>query len=114
MMKLDQAQNIVSIITRWQMFLQGVIEKEPDKLDSTLKLSELIEANSLVEAENKRKRSEQSKGNPQYKSVSIQITVADRLIAAVYVAMNYPANSEAICCINGVGVGCVKIKNPYK
>ena len=110
-MNLSTAQKTISIITRWQMYLQGVIEEKPEKLDSKIKLSELIEANSLVEAENKRKLNGQSEGKTEYKSISIQMTIADRLIAAVYVAMNYPPNSEAICCINDIGVGCVNIIN---
>lgn len=115
-MTLKEAQQIVSAITHWQLFLQGVIDKSGINTDIDLQkysLEDLIKANKLVNANNSRKRKLQEywlNKNGKLKGISQQITLADRLIAGVYTALNFKPDNEIAVLINDIGVGCVKVK----
>lgn len=103
--QIHESKEIVGNIIQWNLWLNGVIEKPKEMLDPNISLSRLIQANEDVKTWNKA----QIKANPKGPITQHQ-TLADRLIAGVYVALNYSTNGEAACCINGIGVGCVKIK----
>jgi hypothetical protein len=114
-MKLKEAQQIVSTIVNWQFVLQGVVSKDEAKLSVDLKkysLEELIKANKLVMSNNSRKAKLQeywrNKGC-ETKGISQQLTLADRLIAGVYTALNFPPDNEVNVLVNDIGVGCVKV-----
>lgn len=103
--QIHESKEIVGKIIEWNLWLNGVIEKPTEKLDPNISLARLIQANEDVKTWNKAQR----KANPG-SPIKQHQTLSDRLIAGVYVALNYSTNGEAACCINGIGVGCVKIK----
>lgn len=110
--KLKEALKIVSVMLGWQFYMQG-LKKRNDILDfdiSKYSLEDLIKANRLVSSNNSRKqkmasywRSRTGKDYP----CTIQTVCADRLIAAIYTLMNFPADGEMIAVIGNKGVGCV-------
>lgn len=114
-MKLNEAQKIVKTIVNWHFVCDGIIERGEleDIIDlSGYSLADLLVANKLVEANNKRKLSlhkHYSNKNGKSKGICLQLTVSDRLIAAVYTAMNYPHNGEIIALMDDIGVGCVSV-----
>jgi hypothetical protein len=58
-MKTNEAKKIISTIIRWQLVLQGVLERNEVKAEVDLSkytLEELLKANHLVESNNSRKR----------------------------------------------------------
>lgn len=115
-MKVSEATKVIGAIIQWQMVLQGVVERDSIKSDLDLRkysLEDLIKANKLVESNNRRKRKMQEywrnkKGSAN--GISQQMTLADRLIAGVYVALNFPATNEVHVLINDIGVGNVVAK----
>jgi len=114
-MKLKEAKEITGYILEWQFVQMGIKEhKDIELFDiSKYSLSDLLKANSMIVANNKRKmkmnKYHQDKGH-KVKSYSISMTLADRLIAAVYTAKNFKPNGEMVAIIDGIGVGCVKVK----
>lgn len=114
--KINEAKQIVSEIINWNMVCIGVIERSELKTNidlSKYSLEDLIKANSLVESSNKRKmnlqKTNQEKGRKS-KGISMSMTLADRIIAAVYTAMNFNPDGEIIALVNDIGVGLVKVK----
>ena len=113
-MNTKEATKIIQEILEWQFILMGV--KERVDYEKTIDLNqyslqELLQANKLVSANNKRKRSLQeywSKKNGKSKGISIQMTCADRVIAGVYFALNFETDREMKVLVNDVGVGLVK------
>lgn len=112
-MKTKEAKEIVKYILEWQFLLMGV--KERSQVSKTLdlskySLSDIIKANNLVTADNKRKENiakyHREKGH-KVKGYSISMVLADRLIAAVYTAISFQPNGEMIALIDDIGVGCV-------
>lgn len=105
-MKIAQAKQIVGTMNLWQMFLMGIGNQPTEVLDGMLTLSQLMEANTKVVKWNKKQRDRQSlKGG----SCEQHLTMADRLIAATYVAMNYEPDDQVKAIMGNVGVGCVKM-----
>ena len=113
-MNYKEAKEIVNYILDWQFVCIGI--KDRKDINKTLDLSkyslnDLIKANSLVSANNKRKEKiceyHRKKGH-KVKGFSISMMLADRSIAAVYTAMSFSPNGEMIGLINDVGVGCVR------
>lgn len=115
-MKLSEAKKIVGYVIEWQFVLMGVKARNDLKeiIDlSKYSLADLIKANSIVDKHNSNKRRIQQKNAEngiKSKPISIQMTLADRLIAAVYVALNFEANGQMQVLINDVAVACVKPK----
>jgi hypothetical protein len=114
-MKLKEATKIVNKIIEWEFVLQGITDREKVASDIDLKqysLDDLLKANKLVSSNNNRKKKLQEyyiKKNGSANGVSIQMTLADRIIAGVYFAMHYQANGEIHVLIDDIGVGCVKL-----
>ena len=114
MMKLKEAKEIVSTILDWQFVLMGVKERDTVSINKDLEkysLEDLIKANKLVNANNKRKESLQKyyrEKNGKANSISISMILADRLIASVYTSLHFQPDGEMIALINDVGCGCVK------
>lgn len=113
-MKLSEAEAIVGHIMEWQFILMGIKKREQLKERINLSkysLEDLIKANKLIESNNSRKSKladyNRGKGR-KTKGYSIHITLADRLIAGVYVALNFQPDGEMVVLINDNGVGCVK------
>jgi len=115
-MKTKESEKIISTIISWQLVLQGVIEREEVKSEIDIKkysLLELLKANQLVEANNKRKRKLQEywrTKNGNSNGISQHMTCADRLISAVYTLLHHAPNSELIAIVGDKGVGCVTVK----
>jgi hypothetical protein len=106
-MKIEIAKKIVSEILEWQFIMMGV--KERNSFKSVIDLNEyslkqLLEANDIVSEVNEITMKE-SKG-----SHTIHMTCADRLISAVYTALNFEPDGEAVVLINDRMVGVVKAK----
>lgn len=113
-MKLAEAKKIVGYILEWQFILMGAKKRHElkDRIDlSKYSLEDLIKANKLVAANNNRKTKladyNRGKGR-KTKGYTIHSTLADRLIAAVYVALKFRPNGEMVALIDDNGVGCVK------
>lgn len=106
-MELNRAKEIVGTVMQWQFWLMGINGKPENELDKNISLQELIDANTEVVKWNKQQRELPRKEGETF---SQHQTLADRLIAAVYVAMNFECNGEAVAVMNGVGVGCVIMK----
>lgn len=115
-MKTSEAKSIVKTILEWQFVLQGIVKRDEVQVDKKLEeysLSELIQANRLVKANNNRKTKLQEyyrKKNGKANGISHQMTLADRVIAGVYFALHYPTNGEASILINDIVAGCVPAK----
>lgn len=114
-MKVKEAKEIVECILEWQFVLMGVTDRKDisNTIDlSKYSLSDLIKANALVKASNKRKEKlaeyHRLKGH-KVNGRSVSMILADRVIAAAYTAMSFTPNGEMIAIINDVGVGCVKV-----
>ena len=111
-MKLKEAKEIVGAIIEWQFVLQGIKEREDVQIFDLRKysLNDLIKANNLVKGNNNRKRKLQeywNKKNGKSKGISVQLILADRLIAGVYTALNFESNGEMQVLINDKAVGIV-------
>jgi|SRR5690606_28237154 len=118
-MKLQEAQEIVGYILDWQFLLMGGKERSdmPSKIDlSKYTLDDLIKANKMVKAHNKRKERlhdyHVSRGH-KTKGFSVSLLLADRIIAAVYTCLNFSPNGEMIGLIDDVGCGCVIAEYKY-
>lgn len=98
-MKLHEAKKIVDAIIGWGMVHQGVIEEYPKFDLKKYSLSELIKANALVKSNNSRKRKLQEhyrNKNGRSKSISINMTIADRGIAAIYTLMHFDSSGQSV------------------
>lgn len=117
-MKIKEAKKIVGYIMAWQFVLMGV--KERSEIIESIKdfdikkysLLDLIKANKMVASENKRKEKlaeyHRNKGH-KVNGRTVHMILADRLIAAVYVALNFEPNQEMHVIINDIGVACVPV-----
>ena len=115
-MKTKEAKELVGYLLEWQFVCMGVKERNEIKEVRDLSkysLHDLLKANELVEKSNNRKRKIQSdnqaKGLPS-KPITISLTLADRVIAAIYTALNFRPDGQMIALVNGNGVGVVKAK----
>ena len=111
-MKLKEAKEIVDSIIEWQFVLQGIKErKDVDIIDlSKYSLEDLIKANKLVKANNSRKQKLQEyyhKKGCKTKSISIQMVLADKLIAGVYSALNFTSEGQMEVLINDRAIAVV-------
>lgn len=115
-MKLEEAQKIVSKMIGWSMVSNGIISEEDDNYPEpiTESLETLIEANRLVERENERQKELSSNG-----SRKISMTIADRGIAALYVAANFDPNdlrleqADILAYHEGAAVLCVNYESCF-
>lgn len=104
-MKIKQAREIVGKMINWSMMGQGIdLPKRPEKI--TESLTDLIKANKMVEKANKRSHDRidkivKEKGSWKG-SRHISMTIADRGIAALYVAANFPGDSPATADVLGM------------
>lgn len=94
-MTVKEAKEIVGKMVLWSMLSQGVpLEEKPEQI--TEDLQTLLKANKIVEAANKRSQERidkivKEKGGWRGKR-HVQMTIADRGIAALYVAANFPGD----------------------
>jgi hypothetical protein len=113
-MKISEARKIVGKMVLWSMITQGIEpEEKPEPL--TEDLQTLLKANRVVEKANDRSRKRvqnilSEKG--QWKGRrSISMTIADRGIAALYVAANFkgdhPTNADILAKHNDNLVFCL-------
>lgn len=103
-MKISEARKIVSEMFRWEMYHMGVIEEMPENINYSL--DDMLKANRIVSRHNKVKDKFLVMGKT-YRRI-MQVTVDDRLIAALYVAMQYEAQKQSITCCNGKYIGVFK------
>lgn len=115
-MKIEEAKKIVNYILDWQFVLMGVKERSEitEKMDlSKYSLSDLLKANKIVQSDNRRKEKVQEyhreKGH-KTNGITINMILADRLAAAVYTAIHFTPNGEAIALMHDVVVGCVRAR----
>lgn len=115
-MTTKEAKNIVGYILQWQFVLMGVIQREeaPEKIDlSKYSLIDFIKANNLVRVNNnRRRRIQQQKQNKglKTKGVKQQMTIDERALAAVYVALHNSVNNQPVALIDDIVVGCGRAK----
>lgn len=90
-MKIKEARAIVAKMVKWSMLSQGIDIETPDLI--TEDLQSLLKANRIVEKSNERSKKRIDKivaEKGSWKgSRSVQMTIADRGIAAIYVAANF-------------------------
>ena len=113
-MSLTEAREIVKEIMQWQMVCMGVFERKEITPQLNLKqysLADLIRANQMVVSDNLRSdklaewhREQGHKVQPR----TVYMTLADRLIAAVYTALHFESDGEMIALAHDRGVGVVK------
>jgi hypothetical protein len=82
----EKAREIVGDMYETFLYFQIGGKQKPKPLDYTL--GEMVEANKIVAELNKTRI-----GNPSGKSVSIQMMLDDRLVAAIYCARHYEGGS---------------------
>lgn len=113
-MSLQEAREIVKEIMQWQMVCMGVFERKEITPKLNLKqysLADIIKANSIVESDNKRSDKLAQWHREQGHNVqprTVYMTLADRLIAAVYTALHFEPDGEMIALAHDRGVGVVK------
>lgn len=93
-MKLQEARKIVSKMIGWTMVNQGVISEGDEKYPKpiTEDLETLLLANKIVDSANKRNSAyadKQLKQKGKSSTRRVYMTIADRGIAALYVAANF-------------------------
>ena len=117
-MKAKEAKALIGSILDWQFVLMGIKERseiKPNGIDVTkYSLQDLINANKKVELCNKKARIAQEyykKKNGTSKGVTQHMLCADRLLAAIYVCINFQPDGELIAIYNMLGCGVVKV-NP--
>lgn len=100
-MKLQEARNIVSRMIGWAMVNEGIIsegdEKYPEPI--TEDLETLLMANKIVDRANKKNRAyadKQLKEKGKSRTRRVYMTIADRGIAALYVAANFEGDDIRI------------------
>lgn len=114
-MKLKEAKEIVGYILEWQFVLMGIKERSEmsKSVDiSKYSLNDLIKANSIVKSNNNRKEklaNYHRRNGHNVNGRTVNMLLADRVIAAVYTAINFSTNGEIIVLIDDIGVGCVKV-----
>lgn len=87
-MKQIEAKELVGNLVYCGLYANGIIDDKPKNV--TAKLSDLIKANRIVERANRRAQEKQrEKGG----TCSMQMTIADRGIAAMYTAANFEGGS---------------------
>lgn len=96
-MKLKEARSIVSKMIGWIMVNQGVISKGDEKYPEpiTEDLETLLMANKIVDRANKKNKAyadKQFKEKGKSRTRRVHMTIADRGIAALYVAANFEGN----------------------
>lgn len=87
-MKLEEAKKLVGQMIDWAMLHEG-ISVNPEPINATLE--EMCKANRIVELNNKKVKSKDSKR-------VFHMVLDERLIAALYVAMSYTPSKESIIC----------------
>lgn len=80
-MKLEIASEMIGVCLRNGLYSQGILDEQPPKIKCR-SLQHLLRANKTVEKDNKIKLKKPGQH-------SIQMTVADRGLAAMYTAMNF-------------------------
>ena len=103
-MKISEARKIVSDLISWEMFHLGVNEERTCDINYTLE--DMIKANKIVSKLNKRDTSKMVIGKTYHRK--IQLTLSNRLIAAMYVAMQHDAKGVSIACCNNKYTGVFK------
>jgi len=113
-MSLQEAREIVKEIMQWQMVCMGVFERKEIKPALNLRqysLADLIKANGMVVSDNKRSDKlaqwHRERGH-NVKPRTVYMVLADRLIAAVYTALNFEPDGEMVALVHDCGVGVVK------
>lgn len=118
-MTTNEAKKVIGTILDWGFIKMGITErcnlKESDVDLTKYSLTEILQANKLVQSNNNRKMKLQQyhsgrNKNNKSKGVSLMMSIDDRMIAGVYFALHYPANGELHVVINDIGAGCVKVK----
>ena len=95
-MKISEAKQIVGKMVLWTMMANGIEPNEkPDPI--TEDLETLLKANRICEKNNERTL----KGRSKKGTRTVQMTIADRGIAALYVAANYAGNTTEDCQVLG-------------
>lgn len=113
-MTTKEAEIIIGYIIKWQFVFMSVTERESitERIDlSNYSLQDLITANNLTRANNRRKEKIMSYNNAigrKTKGCKIHMVLDDRVIAAVYTALHHQPNNQIIALIDDVGVGCVR------
>jgi hypothetical protein len=105
-MKLSEARAIVAKMVQWSMIGMGVDNgRKPDPITEDLKT--LLRANQMVENAEKRHTKRinkilEEKGHYKSKGHKTQMILADRGIAALYVAANFqgddPGTADVLGC----------------
>jgi hypothetical protein len=111
-MRLTEAKKIVGNILQWQFLLMGVADEDNSSFDESIKLenyslSELIQANSMVKKSNQRMLIKTTKKGT---SITLNMTVNERLIAAVYCCIHFKPSNEIIAICNGKSIAIQKIR----
>ena len=113
-MKLSEAKKIVGKMVQWTMLSQGItLNEKPDQI--TEDLATLLKANHMVvksrERSNKRIDKIVAEKGKWKGRRSIPMTIADRGIAALYVAANFqgdkPATADCLAMHNDNVVFCL-------
>lgn len=118
-MKIKEARKIVGKMVVWSMISQG-IEPTERPCAITENLATLLKANEMVEKANKRSSDRVNKiveeKGEWHGTRKVSMTIADRGIAALYVAANFPGddpkeadvlakhNNNIVLCLNDRGL----------
>jgi len=87
-MTLDEAKKLIGNCVYCGLYANGVIDEKPERIEASL--ADLMEANRLVaEANEAAEKKQWEEGG----SCSIQMTVAERGLAAMYTAANFAGGS---------------------
>jgi hypothetical protein len=106
-MKIKEAKKIIGTCIEWNLYMMGITDKPSSKLDPETSLEDLIKANKKVSKWNVKQREKLSgtgKNIPQHQ------TLADRVIAGIYTALNYAPDGKIKVVINDRAIAVVNIK----
>jgi hypothetical protein len=99
-MTIEKARELIGNLVQCGLYANGVLDEKPANIE--VSLAELMEANEIVKKANDEAREKQ---RAEGGSCSIQMTVAERGIAAMFTAANFKGGSLSEPNIIGYGNG---------
>jgi len=87
-MTLEEAKKLIGNCVYCGLYANGIIDEKPERIEASL--ADLMEANRLVAEANE---AAEEKQREEGGSCSIQMTIAERGLAAMYTAANFAGGS---------------------
>ncbi|MEN1784652.1 MAG: hypothetical protein AAGF77_05875 [Bacteroidota bacterium] len=102
-MTIEAAKHIIGTIIQWQVYFMGSGPCPQEHLKTSLSLQQLFEANEVVKEWHRFRR---TIADPIAKEERYIMPLEDRLLAAIYVLLEYDPYHFPCCVVNGKGLFC--------